>query len=226
MAGVVLCRILKATPVPVVGLDVEGWALGAHAYLRTGKADEFKLQSPIVRQTFGVGKRTLAKKCAAKAGLPEYGVVGPELFDRMLKAGAFQGRAGELLAAYAEANAPLIEPIQGFKALHQSLWRIYTIGRMMGLHDLGCYNPASRLPGSGRPSDHAVYPAMAFDLGVDPDNGWDNLAGRRFFYECLDRPKDVEYVILGDRIAFTSDRNVRPYRSGGHLNHVHVSGHR
>jgi hypothetical protein len=118
---------------------------------------------------------------------------------------------------------PLIEPLQGFGSLHRSLWTLFSDGRYMGMSDLGTYNPNSNLP-SGAPSDHAVYPAYAFDLGIDPDTGYANPTGRAFFDLCRGNPA-VEYVILGDKIA---SRNygwvVRSYSGGGHGNHVHVSG--
>jgi peptidoglycan hydrolase-like protein with peptidoglycan-binding domain len=117
----------------------------------------------------------------------------------------------------------LIEPNQGFESLHISLREDFSLGRHMGLSDLGTYNPSSRLP-SGAPSDHAVWPAMAFDLGVDPDNGYDNPTGRAFFTAMIGRP-EVEYVILGDRI-WSRAQGLHSYTSGGHGNHVHVSGNR
>lgn len=117
----------------------------------------------------------------------------------------------------------LIEPRQGFQSLDSSLWELFSIGRGMGLSDLGTYNPASRLP-SGAPSDHAVYPAFAFDLGIEPDIGWANETGRKFFGIAMQRP-EVEYVILGTMI-WSIDRGLHAYTGGGHENHVHVSGRR
>lgn len=117
----------------------------------------------------------------------------------------------------------LIEPNQGFESLTPSLREDFSLGRHMGLTDLGTYNPASRLP-SGAPSDHAVYPAFAFDLGIEPDNGYANPVGRSFFMAMVGRP-EVEYVILGDKI-WSRARGLRDYTFGGHENHVHVSGNR
>lgn len=124
------------------------------------------------------------------------------------------------------APPPPIEPVQGFKSLHESLWEAYSLGRRMGLSDLGTYNPASTLP-SGGPSDHSVYPARAFDLGIDPDTGWANEIGRAFFMAMVDRP-EISYVILGDRIwsAARASEGIRPYGYGGHEGHVHTSGRR
>jgi hypothetical protein len=90
----------------------------------------------------------------------------------------------------------------------------------MGLSDLGTYNPASTLPGGGK-SDHAHYPARAFDLGIEPDTGWNNLTARAFFNQMVDHPA-VEYVILGDKI-WSRSRGLHEYTAGGHLNHLHVS---
>lgn len=121
---------------------------------------------------------------------------------------------------------PAIEPIQGWNSLHSSLYEAFSLGRNMGLSDLGTYNPGSYLP-SGSPSDHAVYPAYAFDLGIEPDTGWSNDVGRSFFYAMIGR-REVEYVILGDKIWSRprASEGIRTYYSGGHSNHVHVSGNR
>lgn len=122
---------------------------------------------------------------------------------------------------------PLVEPKQGFDSLHKSLWGTYSLGIQMGLEpDLGTYNAASFLP-SGTPSDHAVNPAYAFDLGFEPDIGWQHPVARSFFYAVMGK-MEVEYVILGDRIWSRprAAEGIRTYMSGGHLNHVHVSGNR
>jgi hypothetical protein len=94
----------------------------------------------------------------------------------------------------------------------------------MGMSDLGTYNPASKLP-SGAPSDHAVYPAAAFDLGIDPDTGWDNDVARSYFLSLVGNPR-VNYLILGDKIwsRARASEGIRSYSGGGHANHVHVSG--
>jgi hypothetical protein len=124
------------------------------------------------------------------------------------------------------APETLIEPVQGFPSLHRSLHEAYSVGRRMGLSDLGTHNPASTLP-SGAPSDHAVFPALAFDLGIEPDTGWENATARGFFMSMMGRA-EVEYVILGDRIWSRprSSEGIRRYTGGGHENHVHVSGNR
>jgi len=137
----------------------------------------------------------------------------------------------DLLHQAAELPAPgelptlkpghLIEPKQGFDSLHPSLHEAYSLGRTMGLSDLGTYNPASTLPGGGK-SDHAFFPAWAFDLGIEPDTGFANPVARAFFEAMVDRP-DVEYVILGDKI-WSRSRGLHAYTAGGHLNHVHLSG--
>lgn len=118
----------------------------------------------------------------------------------------------------------LVEPDQGWVSLHSSLHRVFSEGRLRGMGDLGTWNPASKLP-SGRPSDHAVYPAFAFDLSIEPDTGWSNLTARAYCLWAVKQP-EVEYVILGNRI-WTDWRKVwGAYYSGGHTNHVHVSGQR
>lgn len=120
----------------------------------------------------------------------------------------------------------LVEPDQGWGSLDKTLWAAYSMCRNAGSQftDLGTYNPASRLP-SGAPSDHAVYPAMAFDIGIEPNTGWNNLKARALALRLVKLPA-IEYVILGNRI-WTDWRKVwGAYYSGGHYNHIHVSGHR
>lgn len=115
----------------------------------------------------------------------------------------------------------MIEPRQGWSSLSPSLHAAFSLGRSMGLSDLGTYNPASRLPGGGV-SDHAQSPALAFDLGVTPAIGMAHPTGRVFFEAMIGRP-EVNYVILGDTI-WSRDRGRHRYTAGGHMNHVHVSG--
>jgi hypothetical protein len=93
------------------------------------------------------------------------------------------------------------------------------------MSDLGTYNGGSRLP-SGGISDHAKGPpSLAFDVGIDPDIGWQDREGQAFFKECM-RSKACGYVILGTSIWSSSraSEGIRPYTAGGHMNHVHVSG--
>lgn len=114
-----------------------------------------------------------------------------------------------------------IAPRQGWGSLDPSLHKAFSLGRSMGLSDLGTYNPASRLP-SGDPSDHARYPAGAFDLGVTPAIGMQHPVGRVYFEAMVGRP-EVEYVILGD-VIWSRARGRHRYTAGEHMNHVHVSG--
>ena len=218
-----LTRTLK---LGCVGLDVEAWARGAHRYLQDGQLAAFSEQRPIVKRTFGLGKRELAKKCARKAGLAQYGVVGPALDKKMRAAGAYDLVSDALFAQYAASitpKPPLIEPNQGFGSLHHSLWNLYSEARRLGLTDLGTHNRDSRLP-SGSPSDHAVWPAMAFDIGFTPYTGYDHPVARKFFDLCCGRP-EVEYVILGNRI-WSRAQGLHAYTAGNHANHVHCSGNR
>ena len=122
-------------------------------------------------------------------------------------------------------SSGMVEPKQGFDSLHRSLWEAYSIGRKAPYNftDLGTYNPSSRLPGGGI-SDHAVNPAYAFDLGFTPASGWANLSARDYSNKMAGRP-EVEYVICGNRIWSVS-QGWHAYGSGGHENHVHVSGRR
>lgn len=115
----------------------------------------------------------------------------------------------------------LIAPKQGFASLDKSLWEPFSRGRKLGFSDLGTYNPASRLP-SGRPSDHAVYPALAYDLGISPATGYSNPKARAYFNDLMGEP-EIEYVILGDKI-WSRAKGFHSYTAGGHAGHIHVSG--
>lgn len=205
------------------GKDVEAVKRAVHRYLRNGGLAAMAVQSSSVKQTFGPFFEASVKKAQKKAGLVVDGRVGKKMEVVLRNAGAFDAKANQLLVEYARESKKvvLVEPKQGFSSLRKDLWEAYSIGRHMGLSDLGTYNPQSTLP-SGGPSDHSVFPAAAFDLGIEPDTGWNNLVARKFFNSMVGRP-EVEYVILGDRI-WSVGRGLRTYTAGGHLNHVHVSG--
>lgn len=208
-------RSLKLRFPPMIGKDVEAWARAAHRVVGLGGLSEMATRPVIVRRTYGKGKAEIVRKAQAKIGVAADGVVGP----------GTKAVLEPFLDAYARsllkpAAPELVEPRQGWHSLAKSGWVAYSLGRSMGLTDLGTYNPASRLPGGG-PSDHALFPAQAFDLGVEPDTGWANETGRRFFEEMVGRP-EVEYVILGDKI-WSRSRGLHAYTAGGHMNHVHVS---
>lgn len=135
----------------------------------------------------------------------------------------FDGKAHDL---YRQCKTPppppvfeMVEPNQGWNSLSKYLWDEYSLGRSKyGLSDLGTYNPASRLP-SGGPSDHAHYPADAFDLGFSP---YPNKNAYEFFKEMEGDP-EIEYVIYGSLI-WSRSRGLHKYSYGGHYNHVHTSG--
>lgn len=163
-------------------------------------------------------------------GIQKTGNMGVETFDLLWNqyADAYAKYAYRVWTAPKPKPIPppLIVPVQGVNSLHPSLLPLFSLGRNMGLSDLGTYNPGSTLP-SGSPSDHAVFPALAFDLGVSPSTGWSNDVGRTFFYTAMGKV-EVEYVILGNRIWSRprAAEGIRAYTGGGHDNHVHVSGNR
>jgi hypothetical protein len=218
-----LTRSLKANN---IGLDVEGCRRALIRYLKTGTLAQFTAKPDAERRRMDPWAIKHLELAQQKAGLPVDRVFGPKVETSLRAAGAFDAYADSLLIRYAEDHAepPLVQPKQGWNSLHKSLWPIYSYGRHAGLTDLGTYNPASTLP-SGRPSDHAVLPAFACDLGIDPDTGWYHPAGRAVFMKAMSDPA-VEYVILGNRIGFRSSGTIRTYTSGGHLNHLHISGNR
>ncbi len=135
----------------------------------------------------------------------------------------FDGKAHDL---YRQCKTPapppiikLIEPNQGWNSLVKYFWDEYSLARTKHkMSDLGTYNPASRLP-SGRPSDHARYPARAMDLGFSP---YPNKLAYEFFKDMIGEP-EVEYVIYGNQI-WSRSSGLHHYGYGGHYNHVHVSG--
>lgn len=95
-----MSNLTRQLKLGTVGDDVDGWARAAHRYLEDGQLDEYEKQRQIVRRTFGVGKRTLAKQCAKKAGLPQYGVVGETLEQEMRDANAFDELADARVARH------------------------------------------------------------------------------------------------------------------------------
>lgn len=133
---------------------------------------------------------------------------------------------GELLTRFRAKHGALLRPA----SLHASLHLAYSMGvKARSFTDLGTYNPASTLPGGGK-SDHAYYPAWAFDLGRP---GWKGLWG--FGYLAARKLADVfvkhhvalniEYVIVGRRI-WSRSRGWHAYNSdASHDWHIHVSGH-
>lgn len=196
------------------GKDVEAVTRAFHRLLKTGRLDEFRAKPTWYRRTFNESKVLLSRRAAMALELPPYGIVGPHLDDALLASGSYDAFALMLAKEYEDAHMPkLIEPRQGFQSLHRSLWSAYSIGISRGFTDLGTY--------ADKPGDHGVWPSFAFDLGIEPDTGWQNLKARKYVLEISRRP-EVEYVILGDRIYFGT--NWRGYSLGGHYNHIHVSG--
>jgi murein DD-endopeptidase MepM/ murein hydrolase activator NlpD len=96
------------------GSDIDGHGRALHRYLADegGNLAAYWKQPETVRRTYGIGKRTLAKKAARKAGLPEYGMVGENLYAKMRAAGAYDALADKLLLDYMKVPAPtLVFPI-------------------------------------------------------------------------------------------------------------------
>ena len=130
----------------------------------------------------------------------------------------------ELLKRYRDKHGPLVRPA----SLDSSLHLAFSIGLARSFINAGTYNPASRLP-SGAKSDHAVYPAMAFDLRR---KRWTGLFG--YGYWAARRLADlyaenayalnIEYVIVGRRI-WSRSKGWHTYDSDrSHDWHIHVSG--
>lgn len=196
-----------------VGKAVEAAKRAVAAYFKDSKP-----RLPASR-VFGPFFTTKVKLFQWLNDIPQTGVVGPRTWEALDK-----WLGPEARALLAPDKPKLIEPKQGFSSLHKSLWAAYSYGRSKGLFDLGTYNKASRLP-SGAPSDHSVWPAFAFDLGFDPDTGWDHAIARAVANYYVDHHVElnIEYVILGTKI-WSRSRGWHSYTGGGHMNHIHVSG--
>lgn len=132
---------------------------------------------------------------------------------------------GELLDRYKKKHGKLVRPA----SLQSSLHLAFSMGIKRSFTNLGTYNPASRLP-SGKKSDHAYYPAWAFDLGRP---GWRGLwgfgylAARRLANLYVENAYalNIEYVIVGRRI-WSRGRGWHAYNAdASHDWHIHVSGH-
>jgi len=215
-----LTRVLSSG---MKGKDVEGCRRACCRLLGGAYWTTFVKQNTTSRRNYGIGMVNLVKKAQMHMvhTIPD-GKIGPGTETALRKWDAFDDTADLLLDQYAESLKPhIVEPNQGFNSLAHSLLEIYSIGRNMGLSDQGTYNPYSRLP-SGRRSDHAVYPAKAFDLGFSPSTGDHHPVAKAYFDIAIKRP-EVKYVILG-RIIWSEDRGLHNYTYGGHESHVHVSG--
>lgn len=219
-------RFTRVISLGDIGSDCEGVA---RALIREGSAgvtlSAFNNQAKERRQTWNPQKVDWLKKYETKLGKPFAvdGIYGKAVHIKLTP--HFDALAEKMMLTWRPPPPPLVEPKQGWHSLHPSLYEVYTIGRNMGLFDLGTYNGASDLP-SGAPSDHSVGPpAYAFDLGIDPDLGYDHDVGRAYFHVCLRKPQ-VEYVILGTKIGYRRTGLIAYYGYGGHSNHVHVSGNR
>lgn len=214
------------------GVDVEGVgrALARAGYL-SGLA-AFMAKAPGFRRSYNASKAKAVRLLQHDNDLPATGVYNLVTHKALrrtrakanAKEWAFDLKAKALMDAYVKEPAPpkLVEPNQGWDSLHKSLWRAYAVARAEPwATDLGTYNPASRLP-SGAPSDHAVLPAMAFDIGGFT-GGSSNAKAVALFHKLRVLP-DVEYVLLGR--LYGTNTGVRPFYGGGHDTHIHVSGRR
>lgn len=113
--------------------------------------------------------------------------------------------------------------------LVKSMWDEYAMARQFFPGGwISNYQPGSRLPGSGMPSDHwpggGPGPAKAMDVGFSPAIGWANSTARAFFNQMVGRA-GIHYVILGDKI-WSAERGLHSYSpASDHADHVHVSGY-
>lgn len=229
MPGAALADIAQVRTISklgTTGADVEALTRASFRYFEdwAGLA-AFDKQPARRKRRYDRWDRDRVKRIQKLEQLPQSGAIGPYTFGVLLDHMDIRARA--LYVQYARSvrrPSRLVEPKQGWGSLNRILWPAYSEARRRyGFTDLGTYNSASKLP-SGAPSDHAVLPAMAFDVGF-PGGGWANLKARAFAIWTAGRP-EVEYTIVGDRIWSARWKVWGSYRYGGHLSHVHVSGWR
>lgn len=130
----------------------------------------------------------------------------------------------ELFARYRAKHGKLVEPVQGFDSLDNSLHLAYSMGRQRGFTDLGTY--------VDKPGDHGIGPpCFAFDLGRKDRflfKGWGYLKARRLvkLYVHEHTGLHINYVILGRRIWSRNKPYWHPLTTGdtSHDFHIHVSG--
>ena len=181
-------------------------------------------------------KKTIRDPLSGQATVTNEGQMGPrEAYDYLVSKNIPPAVAWSTLNKMARYKGklgprPKAEPATGGRvnashtsdgpdSLAQPLWGLFNYALGQGFTNLGTHNPASRLPGGGI-SDHAVWPARAFDIGGF-SGGYGNAKARRMF-DWLRKQPGVEYVILGDKI-WSRSRGLHAYTAGGHDTHIHVS---
>lgn len=134
-----------------------------------------------------------------------------------------------LLARYRKKHGKLVEPVQGFESLDESLWLAYSMGRRRGFTDLGTFVNK----GGDHGWDVPNRTARAFDLGRTNRfffKGFNYLVARRFCYLLAKNHKalGVRYIILGDRIWHKDYGKWQRFGNydddKSHDFHIHVSG--
>lgn len=200
-----------------VGVDVEAHAAAMHRYLKTGDLIAFRKQPKTVRQTFGIGKRTLAQKSAVKAGLPQYGVVGPALYAAMWDADAYDATARDQLEAYAASLDALAPRTRVVAAARQYLASarhiaysqqrpIITIARDIRLPDI-----PHALDCSGLAISCYWMAGVADELGNENAHGYGNT------WSLADNGSSVRAADLkpGDLVFYGNCSHVAVYEGGG-----------
>lgn len=213
----------RSLKVGTVGFDVWGAKRAVYIFLKNeAKWQNFLKKTPLGKRTFGTIFRADLIKAQRLLTAGVEGVFDKPTLRALESVDAFDHTARALWnLQYVPIEPKLVEPIQGFHSLDKSLWELYSIGRDMDLSDEGTYNAASKLP-SGAPSDHAFWPAFAFDLGIHASDGYANPTGRKYFDLAIKRT-EVHYVILGTTI-WSKEKGLHGYTDGGHTSHCHTSG--
>lgn len=200
-----------------VGLDVEAHTSAMHRFLKTGDLIAFRKQPVRVRQTFGVGKRTLAKKSAAKAGLPEYGVIGPALYAAMWEASAYDVTAKKQLAQYSasvhalEPRARVVKAAQQYLASARHIAYSQQRPIVTIAHDIRLPDIPHALDCSGLAISCYWMAGVADDLGNENAHGYGNT------WSLADNGRSVRAADLqpGDLVFYGNCSHVAVYEGAG-----------
>lgn len=152
--------------VPVMrGKDIEAHGRALIRYVDPSQLDEFTKKSSLIRRTYGAGKRNLAILASKKAKLPQYGIVGPNLYHAMRIAGAYDAFADSLLMQYMTPSIPsLIYPLD--RDWHSySGGYIHETGGIKGNYALDFLTPP------GTPVLAMESGTISRTAGHDPDTG-------------------------------------------------------
>jgi len=218
-----MTKLPRTLKLACYGSDVDGVKRTVYRFIGGSKLSLHVVHPDQVRRMFGPFFRIDVNVARGKLGLAKTGVVDQNMWYLLEKKNAPDAKALALIQYYAVDNPSPSIPT-GPSSLDRSLWPLFKMAQEREFTNSGIYNPDSRLP-SGRPSDHALWPALAFDAGFTPQVGMANQKAKDFFDLVSGRP-EVEYVICGGKIWSRSQGLHNYIESYSHAGHIHVSGRR